>query len=45
MKGSAYTAKWFGIADTVTANVSTDFAALAGSTDGPRSLATRRSEM
>jgi hypothetical protein len=32
-EGLAYTAQWFGIADTVTANVSTDFAALTGSTD------------
>jgi hypothetical protein len=29
----AYFAQWLGIADTVTANVSTDFAALTGSTD------------
>jgi hypothetical protein len=33
LRGLAYTAQWFGIADTVTANVSTDFAALTGSTD------------
>lgn len=32
-EGLAFTAKWLGIADTATANVSTDFAALTGSTD------------
>ncbi|MBR1233655.1 DUF4055 domain-containing protein [Bradyrhizobium sp. AUGA SZCCT0182] len=32
-EGLAFTAQWLGIADTVTANVSTDFAALTGSTD------------
>src|SRR3954453_12919484 len=32
-EGLAYTAQWLGIADVVTANVSTDFAALTGSTD------------
>ncbi|MGY3159847.1 DUF4055 domain-containing protein [Bradyrhizobium elkanii] len=32
-EGLAFTAKWFGIADTVTANVCTDFAALSGSVD------------
>jgi Domain of unknown function (DUF4055) len=29
----AFTAQWLSVADTVTANVSTDFAALTGSTD------------
>jgi uncharacterized protein DUF4055 len=32
-EGLAFTAQWLGVADTVTANVSTDFAALTGSTD------------
>jgi hypothetical protein len=32
-EGLALTARWLGVADTVTANVSTDFAALTGSTD------------
>ena len=32
-EGLAFTAQWLGIADTVTASVSTDFAALTGSTD------------
>jgi Domain of unknown function (DUF4055) len=32
-EGLAYVAQWLNIADTVTANVSTDFAALTGSTD------------
>ena len=32
-EGLAFTAQWLGVVDTVTANVSTDFAALTGSTD------------
>jgi hypothetical protein len=32
-EGLAYVAQWLNVADTVTANVSTDFAALTGSTD------------